>query len=216
MNEIEALDRIEQLPTCRRLGGPAGYNLLYGDNWQNNDDFLRDTEAINLVNAIARKKIKQWHNENPDEEAFSAWHSYKRYVFCLNGTKYAFTEKTVMTDKFRAFAAKNFGLRDFNYIDMRLMYLASIVEQVNKETRFSYVIKNRFGISEIYSRLPEGDMLLDMMNETVAKYDRRSRATAEQTHDSINDGYVPLSIPTHSMHKIHLPEIKVVPIEELI
>lgn len=201
MNEIEALDRIERLPLNRRLAGPSDYNMLYGNDWQNNDDFLRDTEAIKLVDAIARKKIKQWHDENPGEGAFSAWHSYKRYVFCLNGINYAFTERTAMTDKFRAFAAKNFGLRDFNYIDMRLMHIASIVEHVNKETRFSYITKNRFGMSGIYSRLPEGDRLLDMMNETVAKYDRRSRANAEQMCNSINDGYMPLSIPTHSVHK---------------
>lgn len=195
MNEVEALDRIEHLPLNRRLSGPAGYNMLYGDDWQNDENYLLDTEAIKTVDAIARNSMKIWHIMNPSESGFSAWHSYKRYVICLNGVNYAFTTRTAMTDKFRAFAAKNFGVRDFNYIDMRLMHLASIIEHVNKETRFSYIIKNRFGISGIYSRLPEGDRLLDMMNETVAKYDRRSRASAEQTHNSINDSYVPLSIP---------------------
>lgn len=169
MNEIEALDRIEHLSLNHRLAGPADYNLLYGDDWQNNDDFLLDIEAIKMVDAIARISIKNWHIMNPDERAFSPWHSYKRYVICFKGENYVFTEQTALTNTFRAFAAKNFRVRDFSYIDHTLMRLASIVEHVNKETRFSCILKNRFGISGIYSRLPIGDRIFDMMNDTLAR-----------------------------------------------
>ena len=214
MTNEEALDRIENLPLNRRLSGPAGYNMLYGNDWQNDEKFLLDTEAIKIVDVMARNYMKIWHIMNPGESGFSAWHSYKRYVICLNGVNYTFTERTAMTDKFRAFAAKNFGVRDFNYIDMRLMHLASIIEHVNKETRFSYIIKNRFGISGIYSRLPIGDRLTDMMNETIAQYDRHSHASAGPIVK--DDDYIPLSIPRKGRYHVHIPNIKIFTVEELL
>lgn len=214
MNEIEALDRIEHLPLNRRLGGPAGYNWLYGNGWQNDENYKLDIEAIKMTDVIAKNAIKNWHTMNPGESAFSAWHSYKRYVICFNGENYVFTERTAMTNRFRAFVNKNFGIRDMPYVDMQLQYLATIIERVHVETRFSFIEKNRFGMSGIYSRLPVGDRIFDMMNETIARYDRRSRASAEPI--AKDDSYMPLSIPTHRVHKIHIPEIKILTIEELI
>jgi hypothetical protein len=119
-----------------------------------------------------------------------------------------------MTDRFRAFVNKNFGIRDMSYVDMRLQYLASIIERVHVETRFSFIEKNRFGVSGIYSRLPIGDRIFDLMNETIARYDRRSRASAAPI--AKDAGYMPLSIPREGRYRIHIPDIKIVTVEELI
>ncbi len=213
MNEIEALDRIENLPLKRRLSGPAGYNLLYGNDWQNDENYKLDIEAIKMTDVIAKNAIKNWHTMNPGESAFSAWHSYKRYVICFKGENYVFTERTAMTDRFRAFVNKNFGIHDMQYVDMRLTYLASIIERVHVETRFSFIEKNRFGVSGIYSRLPVGDRIFDMMNETIARYDRHSHASAEPV--AKDDGYIPLSILRESRYRIHIPDIKIVTVKEL-
>lgn len=214
MNEIEALDRIEHLPLNRRLSGPAGYNMLYGNDWQNDENYKLDIEAVNMTDAIAKNTIKNWHDMNPGESAFSPWHSYKRYVICFKGENCVFTERTAMTDRFRAFVNKNFGIRDMPYVDMRLQYLATIIERVHVETRFSFIEKNRFGVSGIYSRLPVGDRIFDMMNETIARYDRRSHANAEPI--TKDDGYMPLSIPREGRYRIHIPNIKIFTVEELL
>ena len=214
MNEIEALDRIEHLPLNRRLSGPVGYNMLYGNDWQNDENYKLDIEAVKMTDVIAKNAIKNWHTMNPGESAFSPWHSYKRYVICFKGENCVFTERTAMTDRFRAFVNKNFGIRDMPYVDMRLQYLATIIERVHVETRFSFIEKNRFGVSGIYSRLPVGDRIFDMMNETIARYDRRSRASAEPI--AKDDGYTPLSIPREGRYRIHIPNIKIFTVEELL